>query len=243
MKPKIALIGYGSMGLEIEKIAKSRNFIITDIFELDNKIIKKKKYDFDVAIDFSFPDSVEYNVKTIAELKKNIVIGTTGWYDKLNLIKNIINEAGVGCVYASNFSIGMQMFFKIVKDAADLINQFPDYDIMLHEIHHKRKKDTPSGSALRIADIILENVDSKKTILKGNQKGGIKKEQLHISSARVGEVTGIHSVLIDSLTDSLEIIHRAKNRNGFANGALSAAEWIYGKKGFYKFDDIFGRDI
>ncbi|MFC2131454.1 4-hydroxy-tetrahydrodipicolinate reductase [Bacteroidota bacterium] len=238
IEPKIALIGYGSMGREIEITARRHNIRVTDIFEIGSKMSIDKKYEFDVAIDFSYPEFVLENIKILAGLKKNIVMGTTGWYDKMNEIKQIVNDSEVGCIYGSNFSIGMQMYFKIVEFASKLTDKFPEYDLMLHEMHHKRKKDSPSGSALTIADIILKNVNSKKEIFTDKMSGVVSPGMLHVSSTRGGEITGTHSVIMDSPSDTIDLIHRAKNRSGFASGAISAAEWIHGRKGFYQFNEM-----
>ena len=238
INPKIAIIGYGSMGREIEKQAIEKGFTITDIFEIDNPVLDTKKYDFDVAIDFSFPDSVLDNVSKLSRLKKNIVLGTTGWKQHEKEIKNLISDNNTGMVYGSNYSIGMNVFFNIVKKASSLIDMLPDYDVMINEIHHARKKDSPSGTALSIAEIILNNIARKTKILDVPSKGAIEKDALHVTSSRVGDVTGTHTVFIDSPADTIELIHRAKNRSGFALGALLAAQWIYGKKGYYNLNDV-----
>jgi len=237
-KPKIALIGYGAMGREIERIAQREDFIITDIFEIDSKISGSKKYDFDVAIDFGYSEFVLENVEILSKLKKNIVIGATGWYNEIEDVKSIVQKNDIGCIWGSNFSIGVQMYQRIVEIATKFINKVPGYDIMLHELHHKRKKDSPSGTALTLADIILKNVEYKKEILTEKSQDRISIEQLHVSSTRGGEITGTHTVIIDSFADTIELTHRAKNRTAFAEGAISAAQWIFGKKGFYDFNDM-----
>jgi len=235
--PKIAIIGYGSMGKEIERLAKEQNIIVTDIFDFDNKL-SDKKYDFDVAIDFSFPDSVEENLRIISAIKKNLVIGTTGWYQKKEEFAKLICKEGIGVVYGSNFSIGMQMFYRIVKNASHILNSVNGYDIMIHELHHKRKIDSPSGTANSLAQIIIEELDSKNEILTETSKERILPGQLHVTSTRGGEIAGTHTVYIDSIADTIELTHRAKNRTGFAIGALEAAKWIFGKKGFFQFTDV-----
>jgi len=236
--PKIALIGYGSMGKEIESIARKKGYEITNIFEIDNPIRSDKEYDFDVAIDFSLPDSVLYNVKTLSQLHKNIVLGTTGWNDKKQTVRKIVEQSGIGLIYGTNFSIGMRMFFNIIENAAKLVDQISDYDIFLHEIHHNRKKDSPSGTALSLSGIILDNVKRKNSVVTDAIQGEIAPDQLHVSSTRGGEITGYHKVYLDSAADTIELAHRAKNRSGFVAGAVSAANWIYEKKGFYEFGDM-----
>jgi 4-hydroxy-tetrahydrodipicolinate reductase len=236
--PKIAIIGYGSMGKEIEKATITRGFQITNIFEIDNPLNENEKYDFDVAVDFTYPDSVVENVKKLCYLKKNIVLGTTGWQNNSDELKKYVNDSGIGLVYGSNFSIGMQMFSWLTEYASKLVNKIEDYDISLQEIHHKRKKDSPSGSALSLAQIILKEVSRKNKIMSETAHSAIEPEALHVSSARVGEITGTHTIMMDSKADTIELIHRAKNRSGFAEGALLAAEWINGKNGFFDFKDI-----
>ena len=236
--PSIAILGYGSMGREVEKIAQSKHIIVTDIFDIDKPLNIKKDYAFDVAIDFTYPDAVLDNVKKLTKMKKKIVIGTTGWEKDFNKIKGIIKRNNAALVYGSNFSIGMQIFMQIVDFASKQINNLEEYDIFMHEIHHKRKIDSPSGTALTLGKIILDNVKLKKEILTDRASSQIGKNQLHISSTRGGEVTGTHSVYLDSLADTIELTHRAKNRSGFALGAVEAAKWLHNKHGFFDFRDI-----
>ncbi|MGA2297252.1 MAG: 4-hydroxy-tetrahydrodipicolinate reductase [FCB group bacterium] len=236
--PKIAIVGYGFMGKEIELLAKQQQFIVTDIFDIDSPIEPQKSYDFEVAIDFTLPDAVMENIKILSNMQKNIVLGTTGWLHKESIIKDMVKFSGIGFIHSSNFSIGMQMFSRTLRYASQLMNKIDGYDIMLHEIHHKRKKDSPSGTAMTLADIIIKEVDLKKEIITYAMDGPIAPEQLHVSSTRGGEIFGTHTVYIDSLADTIELTHRAKNRSGFAMGALTAAKWIHGKKGFFDFDEM-----
>lgn len=237
-KPKIAIIGYGAMGREIEKAAKERGLEITDIFELNQPIEPNKEYAFDVAVDFSFPAAVCDNVNILTKMKKNIVLGTTGWQDYKSQVEEAVIKSGVGLIYSSNFSIGMNIFQMIIEKAAKLLNNFSEYDIMVSEIHHKRKRDSPSGTALQLGEIILENLERKTNVLDTKSDGIIRPDTLHINSARIGEVNGTHTVLIDSFADSIELTHTAKNRSGLAKGAVFAAEWIHNKQGFFNFSDI-----
>jgi 4-hydroxy-tetrahydrodipicolinate reductase len=236
--PKIAIFGYGSMGREIERLAREQGFVVSDIFDVDSLPVAGKTYDFDVAIDFTQPDAVISNAKLVTGMGRNMVIGTTGWLDRKDEARALADNTGTGIVYGSNFSVGVQMYFSIVEAAAKLLNRTEGYDIMLHEMHHKRKKDSPSGTALTLADIILKEVESKNKIETETIHGGISPETLHVSSTRGGEIMGTHTVYFDSLADTIEITHRARNRSGFASGALTAAKWILGKKGFYDFQDV-----
>lgn len=236
--PKIAILGYGAMGKVIETLAKDKGYEITDIFDQDNPLQKDADYDFDVAIDFTLPDSVIENVRILSEKNKSVVVGTTGWYDQIDDVVEIVNNNNTGLVWGSNFSVGVQMYFKIVDYASKLVNKVDNYDIFVHEMHHKRKKDSPSGTAETISDIIIENVDRKASKEIETIHGEVDSSKLHVTSSRGGEVTGTHSVYLDSLADAIEVTHRAKNRTGFALGSLLAANWIKDKKGFYSFKDI-----
>ena len=236
--PKIAIIGYGSMGKEIDSAAQNQGFIITDRIDVDSPLSEHKKYDFDVAIDFSYPGAVEDNVRILTQAKKQIVVGTTGWMDHKSIIEDLVTSNSCGMVYGSNFSMGMMIFMELTRIASKLIEVHPEFDIMIHELHHNRKKDSPSGTALSLGHIIMDNIKRKTEILSETIHEQIDPEILHITSTRGGEITGIHTVYIDSLAETIELTHRAKNRRGFALGALAAARWIHGKKGFYDFQDM-----
>lgn len=235
---KIALVGYGSMGKEIEKILDKNEFLISQIFDENNLIDENKIYDFDVAIDFTTPASVIRNVEILAKMKKNIVIGTTGWYEKMDYVKQIAEENDVCIIWGSNFSIGMLMFFKIINQASKLVNINNEYDIFAHEIHHNKKKDSPSGTAVSIANIILENVDRKAELMIDTAHNQIETDKLHFTSSRGGFVPGTHTVYVDSIADTIEITHRARSRTGFAFGALKAAKLCSDNKGFHQFSDL-----
>lgn len=238
-KPNIAILGYGRMGKAIEASAQRKQLIVSDIFDIDSQIKANGEYQFDVAIDFSSPDAVLDNAKIVAEMGKNLVIGTTGWYTKLSELEAIIKGNNTACVYASNFSIGMNIFFKVVNHASQLLNNYDDFDLMISETHHKNKIDHPSGTALSLGEIILSNIERKKQIVSELPAGeAIKPEELNISYSRLGAVMGTHSVVIDSEVDSITLTHNAKSRVGFADGAVFAANWIHGKQGLYNFADI-----
>ena len=242
MLPKIAIVGYGQMGKQIESLAKNQSFEVSEIFDIENPL-KDGKFDFDVAIDFTFPDTVFENTRILAENGKNIVLGTTGWYHREDELRSIIEEAGVGLVWGSNFSIGVNSFFSIVKAAAKVMDKFDSFDTMLHEMHHMRKKDSPSGTAESLAKIIIEELQRKDKIETGRIDGEIDSNTLHVSSTRGGEVFGRHTVYFDSKSDSIELSHRAKSREGFAQGSLEAAKWIHGKSGFFDFQYAFNQMI
>jgi 4-hydroxy-tetrahydrodipicolinate reductase len=247
---KIALLGYGKMGMAIEKIAIAKGH------EIVYKVTLENAYDFmpvsltnvDVAIDFSMPTAAVDNILKCFEAKIPVVIGTTGWYDQFEEIKAKCLGEEQAMVYSTNFSIGVNLFYKINKILASMMAHFDSYDVMIEEVHHTAKKDHPSGTALSLAKQIMDEVSSKTHIRerlifgKDQPSQGVKPHELLIESYREGDVTGLHKVKYESMIDSIEITHDAKSRYGFAKGALLAAEWIIGKKGIYTMDDILNLD-
>ncbi len=234
---KIALIGYGKMGKEIENIALKRNHKIS--FKIDNeknwKLSKEKLKNTDVAIDFSTPQSVISNIKKCFNANVPVVVGTTGWFEHLEEIKRLCKKTKQALFFSSNFSIGMNIFFELNKKLASVMSNYDDYDVTIEEIHHIQKLDAPSGTAIILANEIISNINRKEKWV--NNKAQSENE-LEISSIRKNKVTGTHKVKYDSDVDSIEIIHTAKSRKGFALGAVLAAEFIYGKKGFFEMKDM-----
>jgi 4-hydroxy-tetrahydrodipicolinate reductase len=234
----IALIGYGKMGKEIDRLASERNIAVLARLEPGSEMKESEIRRTDVLIHFASPESVLPYVQQWATAKKNIVVGTTGWQKDLDRVKSIVAETKIGLVYASNFSVGVHLFFRLVKEAATLMNNFAEYDVTVHEAHHKDKVDSPSGTALTAARILLEGIHRKKTILSDTFHGKIKPDQLQVTSTRVGAIVGTHTIIFDSLADSIELKHTAKNRSGFALGAILAAEWVKDKHGLYTMEDV-----
>jgi aspartate kinase len=224
-------------GKEIESALDKSKFELVGKYDIDNPVQKNLKITPNVAIEFSTPSGIIENIKFLASKKINIVCGTTGWYDKIDVVKDIVKESGTGFIYASNFSLGVNIFFQIIKNAAKLIDKYSTYDIAVHEMHHNQKLDRPSGTALKIADLLLENLSHKKEIHSANEKPTL--ESIDISSSRVGNIFGTHKVIFDSSSDTITVEHNAKSRRGFAEGALIAASFILNKKGFFKFEEIF----
>ena len=226
----IAIIGYGKMGHKIEKIAKSKGINVASVIDpnennaIHKDINEQSMRNVDVCIDFTKPNAVINNIQKIAKFRKNIVVGTTGWHDGLAEAQKIVKQSKIGFIYASNFSIGVNIFFKIIEDAAKIINKVEDYDIYGYELHHSKKIDSPSGTAKTISDILTKNIQRKK--------------ELNFASVRVGFIPGTHVVGFDSSADTIELKHTARNREGFALGAIMAAQWINGKKGFYNVNDM-----
>ncbi len=234
----IAILGYGKMGKNIEEIAINRSHKIVLTIDNNEEWIRKaneiKKAD--VAIDFSTPTVVIDNIKKCFDNNLPIVVGTTAWQNKIEEIKNLCIQHNKSLVWASNFSIGVNIFFKINTVLAKLMNQYNDYNPSMEEIHHTAKLDTPSGTAISLANDIIKEIDRIKHWTLNSSD---KKDEIIISSRRIDPVPGIHKIIYDSEIDTIEIKHSAKNRKGFALGAVIAAEWIKDKTGFYEFKDIF----
>lgn len=239
---KIALVGYGNMGQEIERLVEEKHTdrIVSVSYgeknkELDIAGIKKS----DVVIDFTSPEIIIDNIQKLAAFKKRIVVGTTGWYDNMDSIKNIVKKNNIGFVYGQNFSIGANIFFNVVAYATKLVDRFDAYDVYGSEVHHVGKKDSPSGTAKKLSQIVLDNFSTKKKVVTNRLDRPIKKDELHFASIRAGRNPGRHEIVFDSFADEISLSHQAHNRRGFAEGALMAARFIQNKKGFYSFDDIF----
>jgi 4-hydroxy-tetrahydrodipicolinate reductase len=231
------------MGREIERLAAERGVAVGPVFDLANNarsagLTRASLAGVDVAIDFSTPDACVRNIEAAAKAGVNIVVGTTGWYDELPRVRRIIRAKRTGLLYSPNFSIGMNVFARLVSDAAASFDKFPMYDAAIHETHHTAKKDSPSGTALLLARAVLDAMRRKTEILAGPARGPIKPRQLHVSSARTGSVVGTHEVLFDSEADAITLVHTAKNRTGFALGALVAAEWLSGRRGCFTMQDV-----
>ncbi len=226
------------MGREVEAAAMAAGHHVVATFDIDRHATADalRKSGANVAIDFSQPNAVEANVKLCAEAGLPIVIGTTGWDNALEKIRRLVDEAGIGCVIGSNFSVGVNLFLQMVREASRMVSD-AGYDAYIIEAHHRGKKDFPSGTALRISEAVLSGLKSKTKIAYELPRGeAIASDTLLISSIRAGTITGTHTVGFDSEEDSIELTHHAKNRRGFAAGAVVAAEWIVGKKGLYRFE-------
>lgn len=230
----IAIIGYGKMGKIIEKISKKRghNIIIKTSKTPTKKDLKKSE----VAIEFSTPKSAVNNIKICLKNKIPIISGTTGWENKIDIIKNICKKTKGSFLYSSNFSIGVNIFFEINKKLANIMKKNNEYKIYIKEIHHKDKIDIPSGTAIKIAqDIIEKNSKIKKWTLNTEK---YKKEEIPIIVERKKNEIGTHIVIYKSKIDNIKIKHNANNRKGFGLGAVIAAEWIKNKKGFFTMKDV-----
>ncbi len=236
---KIALIGYGKMGHEIEKIALERNHQVVCTIDIneDYKFESEEFKSADVAIEFTSPESAFNNYKRAFAAGVAVVSGTTGWLEHLDEIKKECSDNGKTFFYASNFSLGVNLFFALNKKLAKMMSGYSNYDVRMEETHHIHKLDAPSGTAITLAEGILENIDTKSKWVLDNSESS---NDLQIISFREGEVPGIHTVIYESDVDSITITHDAKSRKGFAFGAVLAAEFTNGKKGFLGMDDMLG---
>lgn len=223
---KIALIGHGAMGKLIERLAVEKGHeigcVVNDVDAgLLSRELAEKLRGCDVAIDFTVADAVRRNVEACVAAGIPIVVGTTGWNDQKHDIERIVIDGHGAMVFGANFSIGVNLFYKLAGFAAELFSRFPEYEAFIEEQHHSRKKDAPSGTALKIKEIVAEHVDVKS-----------------MSSTRAGNIPGTHRVGFDGPADQILLEHTARSREGFALGAIMAAEWIVGKTGFYEFTDV-----
>ncbi|MGN0187639.1 MAG: 4-hydroxy-tetrahydrodipicolinate reductase [Paludibacteraceae bacterium] len=234
---KLALIGYGKMGKTIEQVALQRGHEIVCIIDTDNL------YDFhspkfaqaDVAIEFTTPTAATDNYRRAWQVGVPVVSGTTGWTAQLPEIRNEIDTNGYTLFWTSNFSLGVNIFMELNRHLAKLMNTFHNYDPSMTEIHHTGKKDAPSGTAITLAEEMLAQLDRKTTWCLGR---ATKTDELPIAAIREGQVPGTHIVRYDSPEDTITITHEAKNRQGFALGAVLAAEFTMGKKGFFTMHDL-----
>jgi 4-hydroxy-tetrahydrodipicolinate reductase len=245
---KVAIIGYGSMGREVEKVLRDRGHQVSarvdpvqpgaDAKTLTAEIARSS----DVAIEFSHAEAALPNARAYARLHLSAVCGTTGWYAKLEELSAVVTASEIGYLYGSNFSIGAHLFFALAAAATELVNPCPEYDIMGWEVHHKRKKDSPSGTALSLARLVTAKSARQKKLVTERLDRALAPDELHFASVRGGEVPGTHTLLVDSAFDTIELTHRARSRGGFALGAVRAAEWLAGKRGVFEVDD-FIKDI
>lgn len=231
---KIALLGYGKMGQAIEKIAIERGHEIVAKVTSENPIFNITEAE--IAIDFSLPKVAYKNISNSIKNKVPVISGTTGWLENYEEVEALVKQYKGAFIYASNFSLGVNLFFELNKKLAALMSGYEMYETSITEIHHTQKLDAPSGTAITLAEPILENFNKEKWVL-GVTKN---KKELPIIAERVDEVPGTHQIKYISAIDEIEIKHTAKNRTGFALGAVIAAEWLQGKKGVYTMQDVLG---
>lgn len=228
---KIALLGYGRMGKEIEKIALQRGH------EIIIKTSEKEGYDItkaDVAIDFSVPSSAFDNISNCINNQIPVISGTTGWLDKYDSIVELCNQKKGAFIYASNFSLGVNVFFELNKQLAKMMNALEQYNVSIEEIHHTKKLDAPSGTAITLAEGIIENTNKDNWELETLTS----EKNIPITAIRTPDVPGTHTTTYKSVVDTIDIKHTAHNRQGFALGAVIAADWLVNKTGVYTMRDV-----
>jgi 4-hydroxy-tetrahydrodipicolinate reductase len=229
----LALLGYGKMGKAIDQLAPQRGFDVR--LRLSSKsnpngagVTPKNFEGVDVCLDFTRPDAVVENVRRVAALGCNLVVGTTGWHDRLEEVRRVIEASGVGMVYGANFSIGVQLFYRAARDLTAVFQGFPMYEPYITEAHHRSKKDAPSGTALELKRLVEERLPGR---------------EVRVSSVRAGFVPGTHEFGFDSEADTVIVRHTARSRQGFAEGALYAARWVAGKRSLFAFSDVIDKIV
>jgi 4-hydroxy-tetrahydrodipicolinate reductase len=241
----IALIGYGKMGKQIEQICLDRNHHIVGIAKESNEI-NNAISSANVAIEFTQPNSVLINIQKCIEHGIPVVVGTTGWYSNIDDIKNLVQKYNGSLLYASNFSIGANLFFEISKKVSEIMKRFlidHSYNVAIEETHHVHKLDAPSGTAISLLNAVKSELSFLPPPIQQNINQEISKEKTEdfiLRSIRKGEVTGEHKLIFQSENDRIELKHEAFNRKGFAVGAVLCAEWLKGKKGFFTMQDFLG---
>lgn len=228
---KIALLGYGKMGKTIERLAQERGHEI--IFRIKDDIAAYDLKKADVAIDFSIPDAAFQNITTCFEQQVPVISGTTGWLDRYQEAVKLCEQNDGAFIYASNFSLGVNLFFELNKKLAAMMKNFPEYSVDIEEIHHTQKLDAPSGTAITLAEQIIENSGKK-----GWKLEGASEDEIPVTAKRIENVPGTHVVSYKSSVDTINIEHIAHSRDGFALGAIIAAEWLQNKKGVYSMKDV-----
>ncbi len=244
---RIALVGMGRMGEAVSELAARRGHEIVARFDEyidrypslpDVPDLPDALESADAIIDFTLPDAVPENIARYCRWGLPAVIGTTGWYDRLDEAQALVDKYDGAILYAPNFSIGVALLAQVVRSILPLLDKLPEYDAAVHEVHHIGKADSPSGTALMLADLIVEGLKRKDHIETETQHGRIDAHALHVTSSRLGGVVGKHDVSLDSPFDKLVFSHEAKSRRGFAFGAVRAAEWLSGRKGLFTLDDL-----
>jgi len=230
----IAIIGYGKMGKTIEEILTERGHNIA--VKLNRKPLAEDLVGADAAIEFSHPEAAFDNIKTLLENKIPTVSGTTGWLSKLDEIRKINTDNETAFLYGSNFSLGVNLFFELNKRLSELMKSYPQYKAEIEEIHHTQKLDAPSGTAITLAEQIIDNLGKTEWELDGTSS----EDKLPVYARRIDNVPGTHTVSYHSEIDTIQIKHTAHTRKGFALGAVLAAEWIHGKQGLFSMKDVLG---
>lgn len=237
----IALVGTGQMGAAVNEVAPRRGHDVVARFDSDRPLTAASSdnlRDADVAIDFSLPSVALPHIRRYCRWGQPAVIGTTGWYDHLDDVAVLVEEHNASLLYAPNFSLGVAVTRRALSAIGPLIDQLEDYDAFVHEMHHTKKVDSPSGTAEMLGEVLVEMLDRKSYVETEAQHDRIDPEALHVTSTRCGSVFGEHTVGFDGSFDRIELSHTAKGRDGFAFGAVRAAEWLQGRTGLFTLDEV-----
>ena len=240
---RVAIIGYGKMGKMVKKEAEKLSIGISKIIVNQDELKKAIFCSDEVAIEYTEANQSVHNIITLSRKGVKVVCGTTGWYKKLNRVVNCVKENGNALLYGSNFSIGVNIFFELVKLSAMIMNKFHEYDLFVKESHHRSKKDNPSGTSLTVAEILLKEINRKSKVVSKTIQRGLYLNELHISSARGGNTIGEHQIVYDSSIDSISILHSTKNRSAYANISIACCKWISERVGVFTFYDFFKEEF
>ncbi len=238
---KLALVGYGKMGRAVENVAIEKGHEVVARIDptLDTRDISVDSLGgAEVAIEFSVPAGAVDNIKALAAAGVHAVVGTTGWHERLHDAEAAVNAAGTGMIHAANFSLGVSVFLRLTRMAGKMAEALSEYDVHVREAHHRHKVDHPSGTAITLADILIEELTRKESWSPTLPDGAPDPQVLYVASERVGETAGTHVVGLEGPDDRIELRHEARSRTGFARGAVAAAEWIQGRSGVFTLDDM-----
>ena len=231
------------MGKAVEEVAVARGHDIVARIDIDDgqhdSVIDRRRLEgAEAAIEFTVPEAAVSNLMKLAECGIDTVSGTTGWFDRLPEVEQCVKDAGIGLIYAPNFSLGVQLFFRLAQFAGRLADGLDEYDVHISESHHRHKLDHPSGTAAKLAEILLDELTNKQRWELGTGEGAIDPAVLQVTSVRAGEIPGEHAVALEGPDDRIEVRHEARGRTGLARGAVTAAEWVQGRKGIFTLDDM-----
>ncbi len=248
----ILLIGCGGMGRAVQRVALERGHEVHVVDphyegalarEFSGEVFEKLSPDTTLVIDCSLGEFVIDHLKVCAEVGANLITVATGWYERLSEVKEVVADSEIGFLWSSNFSIGVNLYFKIVEAAAKMVDNFEEYDVWGHEIHHFNKADSPSGTAKTLEKILLKNIERKTAVVEEKLDRRREDNEIHFSSVRGGAVNFEHVIGFDSAADTIKISHAARSRNGYALGAVKAAEWLDGKKGYFEMEDFLADSL
>jgi len=238
---KLALVGAGQMGRAVAQVATDQGHEVVVQFDSERPFLEASPAALeavDVAVDFSLPSLALDHIQRYCEWQQPAVVGTTGWYEHLGAVEQLVSEHNASLLYAPNFSLGVAVVRRALEAVTPLLNELDDYDPFIQEVHHTKKVDSPSGTAQMLGELIVDGLDRKDRVETETQHRRIDPAAVHVTSTRAGTVFGEHAVTFDGPYDQIRITHRAKNRRGFAAGAVRAAAWLDGRQGLFSLDDV-----